>query len=78
MYPLYFILILVGYATCGTLTASLWQRYTHPNLPSDDLYAIKILWWVFAPIGLALLLMYALDYLFKDFLPQSRNPNRRP
>jgi hypothetical protein len=58
----------------GNITATLWQHFTHPAIASDDLKALRIMWWVFAPIGLALLLMYVLDRFFDYLFAKTGEP----
>jgi len=38
----------------GRVTGWLWQRFTYYPIAPDDLKAIRVLWFVFAPLGAAL------------------------
>lgn len=58
------------YAAAGNITAALWQRFTPPTISEDDLKAVRMMWWVFAPIGLSLLMMYGLDVFFEYLFPE--------
>ena len=51
----------LGYIAAGYITAWAWQSLTFYPIPDDDLQAIRILWWVFASLGLGLGVIHLLD-----------------
>jgi len=49
-----FILVFGTHLLMGQVTGWLWQRFTYYPIALDDLKAIKVMWFVFAPLGAAL------------------------
>jgi len=58
----------VVYTLIGRLIAYLWQELTYPELDADDIVVIRRAWPVFASIGMALLMVYALDVMMDHLL----------
>jgi len=54
LFFLYLILGWIGYLLAGRLTAGLWNRWVPAALPDEEVQAIRILWWVFLPLGMFL------------------------
>lgn len=69
-----FILLFSVHLLMAQVTGWLWQRFTYYPIAQDDLKAIKVMWFVFAPLGAALAFVNWLH----DVIPGKHNSHWKP
>lgn len=63
--------VTIGYIILGYLTVFAWESVTLYPVPAEDVRAVRVLWWVFASLALALALMHLMDVILHQLVPIS-------
>jgi hypothetical protein len=69
-----FALLFVIHFVVGQVTGWLWQRFTYYPIDFEDLKAIRVLWFVFAPLGASLAFINWLH----DIIPGKHKSHWKP